>query len=238
MHINSLSIRQYSQDLKQHSHRYYQLVFPLEGSLNIQSTRHLGFVDIGQCLIIKPEESHAFKAHENARFIVADMHNLPTKLINSQHAVFSISKPLLSFLEFVDKQLSHQVDVAIESSCMQLFAQLLGQQECLQNYDKRIEKVIHYLHENLAQEHTLSLLSEIACLSLTQFKKVFKENTKMTVQAYLTSLRMHKAKSLLVHSDTPIQLVGERVGYQNPSAFSRRFKHYFGQTPKALSRTQ
>jgi AraC-like DNA-binding protein len=236
MHINSLSIRQYSQDLKQHSHSYYQLVFPLEGSLNIQSSRHLGFVDIGQCLIIKPEESHAFKAHENARFIVADMHDLPVNLIESTQAVFSISKPILGFLEFIDKQLSHQVDNAIELSCMQLFELLLEQQECLQNYDKRIERVIHYLHENLAQQHTLTLLSELACLSLTQFKKVFKDNTKMTVQAYLTYHRMHKAKSLLVHSDTPIQLVGEHVGYQNPSAFSRRFKHFFGQSPKALSR--
>ena len=236
MFKNSLSIRQYSQNIKQHSHNYHQLVFPLRGSINVQTEQHTGYVDIGQCLIIKQNDVHAFKAHENARFIVADLFELPTSLLQSNTAVFTISRPLLALLDFIDAQLSHQVDDAIEANTLILFEQLLHQQACLQNYDKRIEKVIHFLNEDLTRQHNLSELSQLACLSLTQFKKVFKDNTKMTVQSYLTELRMNRARSLLVHSDIPVQLAAEKVGYQNTSAFSRKFKALFGQSPSTLSR--
>lgn len=236
MFQNTLSIRHYSPTLKQHSHDYHQLVFPLRGSLDINTNRHHGFVEIGQCLIIKTNEIHGFKAHENARFIVADLHSLPLPLMEAASAVFTISKPLLAFLNFVDIQLEHQVDTEIEKSSVCLFENLLAQQVCHKTYDKRIEKVIQFINQDIALEHHLDDLSKIAYLSLTQFKKVFKENTQMTVQGYITSLRMEKAKSLLVHSDMPVQLVGEKVGYQNASAFSRKFKDYFGQSPKTLSK--
>lgn len=236
MFQNTLSIRHYSPTLKQHSHDYHQLVFPLRGSLDINTNRHQGFVEIGQCLIIKTNEIHGFKAHENARFIVADLHSLPLPLMEAASAVFTISKPLLAFLNFVDIQLEHQVDTEIEKSSVCLFENLLAQQICHKTYDKRIEKVIQFINQDIALEHHLDDLSKIAYLSLTQFKKVFKENTQMTVQGYITSLRMEKAKSLLVHSDMPVQLVGEKVGYQNASAFSRKFKDYFGQSPKTLSK--
>ncbi|KJZ13890.1 AraC family transcriptional regulator [Marinomonas sp. S3726] len=235
MFRNTISIRHYSPTLKQHSHGYHQLVFPLRGSLDINTNRHNGFVEIGQCLIIKVNEIHGFKAHENARFIVADLHHLPENLMQTSSAVFTISKPLSAFLNYVDLQLEHSVDAEIEKSSLSLFEQLLAQQVCFKNYDKRIEKAIQYINQDIALEHTLEHLSKLAHLSLTQFKKVFKENTNMTVQTYITGLRMEKAKSLLVHSDMPVQLVAEKVGYQNASAFSRKFKDYFGQTPSALS---
>lgn len=234
MFKNSLSIRHYSPTLKEHSHQYHQLVFPLKGSLDIQTDRHQGLVHIGQCLIIKTGEVHGFKAHENARFIVADMQTLTKSLLKSEAPIFTVSKPLFAFLDYVDKQLSHQVDDQIEATCLSLFEQLLNKQVCLQNYDRRIEKVIQFINDDITQTHSLLELSQLACLSLTQFKKVFKDNTRLTVQAYVTQLRMQQAKSLLVHSDIPIRFIGEKVGYQNPSAFSRKFKDYFGQSPKDL----
>lgn len=238
MFKNSISIRHYNQQLKEHKHNYHQLVFPVQGSLNIQMHGDLGFVDVGQCLIIKAHTLHAFKSHEDARFIVADMGQLPGQLMASKHPVFFISKPLLAFLDFVDIQLSNQLNRSIETMIQTLFESLLEQQDCFSIFDKRIEKVIHHLNSELAQSHSLAQLANIACLSLTQFKKVFKENTQMTVQAYLTQIRMHKAQSLLAHSDLPIQLIGEKVGYQNPSAFSRKYKQFFGQSPKERSITK
>lgn len=236
MFKNSLSIRHYSPTLKQHSHHYHQLVFPLKGSLDIDTDRHQGFVEIGQCLIIKENETHAFKAHEHARFIVADMETLPSPLMTARTAVFTLSKPLLAFLNYIDIQLTHQVQIDIESCNLILFEKLLAQQVCFHHYDKRIEKAIQYINLDITLNHNLTHLSKLACLSLTQFKKLFKDNTEMTVQGYITHLRMEKAKSLLVHSDMPVQLIAEKVGYQNASAFSRKFKHHFGQSPKALGR--
>ncbi|WP_419535300.1 helix-turn-helix domain-containing protein [Endozoicomonas sp.] len=46
---------------------------------------------------------------------------------------------------------------------------------------------------------------------------------------------MEKAKALLTHTDLPIQLIAERVGYNDVSAFSRRFTSHFGLSPKAFT---
>ncbi len=47
---------------------------------------------------------------------------------------------------------------------------------------------------------------------------------------------MEKAKALLTHTDLPVQLIAERVGYTDLSAFSRRFSIHFGLSPRELAR--
>ena len=53
----------------------------------------------------------------------------------------------------------------------------------------------------------------------------------MTVMKYVTKLRMEKAQALLTHTDYPLQIIGEKVGYKELSAFSRKFSQYFGLSP-------
>jgi transcriptional regulator GlxA family with amidase domain len=63
-------------------------------------------------------------------------------------------------------------------------------------------------------------LAESAFLSETQFKKLFKQHTGMTVMKYVTKLRMEKALALITHTDYPLKIIGEKVGYKEPSTFS------------------
>ncbi|WP_350629915.1 helix-turn-helix domain-containing protein, partial [Pseudoalteromonas sp. Q36-MNA-CIBAN-0048] len=52
----------------------------------------------------------------------------------------------------------------------------------------------------------------------------------------ITEKRMQKAKALLTHTDLPIQIIAEQVGYNDLSAFSRRFSLYFGLSPRLFLR--
>lgn len=58
----------------------------------------------------------------------------------------------------------------------------------------------------------------------------------MSALQYLTMLVNAARSRPLTHSDLPIALVGERIGYNDASAFSRRFNLYFGQPPKAFAK--
>ncbi|MGY8870371.1 MAG: helix-turn-helix domain-containing protein [Pseudomonadales bacterium] len=42
---------------------------------------------------------------------------------------------------------------------------------------------------------------------------------------------MAKAHGLLAHTDSPINIVANIVGYQDVPAFSHRFSAYFGHSP-------
>ncbi|MFM2587569.1 helix-turn-helix domain-containing protein [Vibrio sp. TBV020] len=234
---NSLSIRAYTKQLQSHSHEnYHQLVLPIHGNIAIEMPSFVGRVTVGECVVIPAGIEHGFKADEMARFIVADLDVLPTHFLTEQLAVFSVTPPLLSYLHFVEKQLQHQVDGGLENSVLKVFSLLLQQQTHAKPVDPRIRAVQRHIAENIGMPLTINELAKIACLSPTQFKKRFKESIGISTLQYITEQRMEKAKALLTHTDLPVQLIAERVGYTDLSAFSRRFSNHFGLSPRELAR--
>lgn len=235
----SLSIRAYTKQLKKHVHDdYHQLVLPIQGSIHINTAGHSGPVTVGECVVIPAGIEHAFKADEMACFIVADLDDLPLNMLNSSLTVFSITTALLGFIQFVEKQLNFQVNSKIEASMLTVFCQLLEEQDFAQHTDTRIRVVLSVIVEKLDQHLTINELAKIAYLSPTQFKKRFKETVGTSVHKYITLQRMERAKALLTHTDLPVQVIAERVGYSDISAFSRRFSAYVNMSPSAYSRVR
>ncbi|KJF93325.1 AraC family transcriptional regulator [Photobacterium angustum] len=234
---NSLSIRAYTKQLETHSHEsYHQLVLPIHGNIAIEMPNFAGKVTVGECVVIPAGIQHSFKADEMARFIVADLDILPEHFISGGLVVFSVTPPLLSYLHFVEKQLQHQVDNGLESSMMNVFSILLEQQTHAKPVDPRVRDVQSHIIENIGENLSINELAKIACLSPTQFKKLFKQNVGVSTLQYIKVQRMEKAKALLTHTDLPVQLIAERVGYTDSSAFSRRFSIHFGLSPRELAR--
>ncbi|WP_281555974.1 AraC family transcriptional regulator [Thalassomonas sp. RHCl1] len=233
--MDHFSIRAYSNEMRGHYHEHHQLVLPLHGSIYISVAEFSGLVSPGDCVVIKAGQRHDFRAPEEARFLVLDTDRLPAKLMSFGEAKFAVNGPLMSFIHFIEQQLQHQVNQALESLTYELFQQLLAQQSCVRRIDKRLEQVLDVISQDLSRAHSLTALAQVACLSVTQFKKVFKDSLGVSFQVYLTRQRMEKAKALLTHTDIPISLIAERVGYQNASAFSRRFRQYFGSSPKTFA---
>jgi len=233
---NQLSIRSYTNNVSCHSHFYHQLVLPLHGSIDIRVGDYAGLICLGDCVIIKAGQVHQFSATETASFLVADMTELPDNIDKFSHQKISISAPLMAYIQFVAQQLAHQVNDQLESSLFDLFYQLLAQQTCLSRIDRRIEKVIDLITSDLSQVYSIEQLAKLACLSTTQYKKIFKQSTGQTTLNYINQCKMEKAKALLSHSDLPIQQIALAIGFTNPSAFSRKFKAYFGRSPSAFLR--
>lgn len=233
---DKLSIRSYTSQTRSHSHEYHQLVLPLRGSIHISLsnsgvTHYEGVVSSGVGVIIYAGDQHKFSAQEEASFVVADLALLPTNLHNSQSAVFSLTPSMMAYLAYIESQLQSKIDQNIEQQSLALFLSLLAQQTPENRIEPRIEKVIEWVQQHLAEPITLEQMAKIAFISPTQFKKVFKKNLDMTAQQYVTRLRMEKAKALITHTDTPITIIAQLIGYQDLSAFSRRFAVYFGHSP-------
>lgn len=71
-------------------------------------------------------------------------------------------------------------------------------------------------------------------ISKTQLYRAFHSVLGVSVGNYILQVRIIKAKDLLRNSDCSIELIAERVGYQNLSAFSRAFKAQVGVSPHAF----
>ncbi|SBS30672.1 Arabinose operon regulatory protein [Marinomonas aquimarina] len=232
----NLSIRTYTKRMNSHMHAdFSQLVFPIQGNIHMDMEGLNGKVSVGSCLVIRKGVTHAFHADEASRFIVADMAELPTALLDENIVVFSVTSALLSFVHFAEKQLASQVNGEMEDAMANVFSLLLAQQELSVSVDPRIRAVQSLISDQLDQCLTITELANVACLSPTQFKKLFKDNLHISAHQYITAQRMEKAKALLTHTDLPVQLIAERVGYSDLSAFSRRFTKHVGLSPRAFS---
>lgn len=230
------SIRSYTKTMCSHVHSYHQLVLPLRGSIDIKVGQFSGLVGFGDCVLIKAGQQHDFRAHEDASFIVVDTHSIPENIHKAHTETFSINQALLAYIQYIETQLNDETTTQTQAKIFELFYHLLSEHALSNHYDKRITRVVDIITRNLARSFENNELAKHACLSTSQFKKLFKENLGITPQRYITSLRMAKAKALLTHTDTPINIIATRVGYQSASAFSRQFKAFFGYSPKTLLR--
>lgn len=220
--------------MQSHDHDYCQLVLPLHGFIDTEISGERATIGPKQCAIIHHKELHHFSAHENARFLVADLDTLPVNMERLDSHFVSITDAMQAFVHYVEKQLAENVPLAVEQQLNVMFFQLLANQKFIPRLDMRIRKAIDVMEESLHANLQLKQLAEIACLSVSQFKALFKHQTGKTTGQYLLSLRMEKAKALLTYSDDPVSIVAEKVGYTDLSAFSRRFSVYFKQSPRSF----
>jgi len=227
----SLSIRAYKPSVQSHAHDFHQVVVPLRGSIEISLNTFEGAIAVGHCVIIQKNVDHSFKASKQARFLVADLYELPDSAKSLDCPFATVSGAFKSFCLFADIQLSSQTNEVLEDGMVSVFRQLLTFQDFLPNIDRRISRALEYIDNDISENHTLDKLANVSNLSVSQFKVLFAKYTRKTLGQYLLMLRMEKARALLVNTDMPINIVAESAGYTDQSAFTRRFQSYHGIPP-------
>lgn len=230
----SFSIRSYTLTQCAHRHAYAQLVLPLQGRIHIELTGQRGRVGPSQCVVIPAGELHSFAAEQQARFLVVDLPTLPAGMQQLATPFVELSTGLQRYSEFVETQLQQKRDPALARDMGRLFYRLLEAQDWQPRLDPRLQRAVQHLRQDLAYTPSLSELAAISFLSISQYKTLFKQQLGMTTGQYLQQLRMEQAQSLLAFTDMPIGIIAERVGFQNASAFSRRFRAHFGLPPRRL----
>ena len=227
----SLSISAYEPAVQTHSHHFHQIVVPLRGSIEISLNEFDGSIAVGNCVIIQKNVDHSFKANKHARFLVADLYELPESAKSVECPFATVSNAFKSFCLFADIQLSSQINAVLEDGMVAVFKQLLSLQDFLPNIDRRISRALEHIDDDISTNHTLNSLASISSLSVSQFKVLFVKHTGKPLSQYLLMLRMEKARALLANTDMPINLVSEHTGYTDQSAFTRRFQSYHGISP-------
>ena len=107
------------------------------------------------------------------------------------------------------------------------------------NRDPRIQIVVDYLTPHLNEQFTIQSLSEMAQVSQTSFRRLFKAHTGKSPSDYIRELRMTSAARMLLTSNREVAEIGYRVGFSDANYFSRTFRQVFGVSPQPpdLTRT-
>ncbi len=101
---------------------------------------------------------------------------------------------------------------------------------------KRIEKVIRYIDENINHSIDIHVLADKACMSEYHFIRVFSELCKCTPYQYIIKKRIVRAKRLLQHNVYTIIEVSQACGYESVQTFRKCFKRETGYSPRDFYR--
>ena len=99
-----------------------------------------------------------------------------------------------------------------------------------------MNRILEYISRNYDKQLRLEEVAEQVFITPAYLGIIFKKETGKNFTAYLTELRMEKAKELLLDVRININEITYKVGYNNVRYFSRTFKEYVGITPKEYRR--
>ena len=102
--------------------------------------------------------------------------------------------------------------------------------------ERTIASLTRYLQEHLAEEISLSVLAEEFHLNPQYISQLFKSEIGVNFLAYLTNIRMERAKKLLLTTSLSVAEVSEQSGYGDYRVFTKAFKKSEGITPSQYRR--
>ena len=100
--------------------------------------------------------------------------------------------------------------------------------------DRRIRRAVELMHAHLERDLPLEEIAAAAYLSPFHFARLFKKLTGASPHAYLATLRVARAQTLLAETDSSVSEISARVGYGSPSHFTQAFRQATGLTPRAF----
>ena len=98
--------------------------------------------------------------------------------------------------------------------------------------NRYIVEAIDYIEKHYAEEDfSVGHLAEALGISDGHLSRLFKSETDMGINNYLTRYRIRKAMDYLKDVQVKVYEVAEKVGYQDIAYFSNTFKKLTGRTP-------
>ncbi len=137
-------------------------------------------------------------------------------------------------LAYVNKvmQIDNQQDLcAWISTALNDFIELVHSSQDAKKVTQ-ISPAINYIDANYDKPITLAEIARASHLSVSRLAHIFKEQMGITIIDYLTSVRIERAKQLLLATDQNCTEICFQVGYNNQSYFTRTFKELVGMTPR------
>jgi len=137
-------------------------------------------------------------------------------------------------LTYVNKvmQIDNQEDLcAWISTALNEFIELVYSSQDARKVSQ-IRPAINYIDANYNKPITLADVAKASHLSISRLAHIFKEQMGITIIDYLTSVRIERAKQLLLATDQNCTEICFQVGYNNQSYFTRTFKGLVGMTPR------
>lgn len=173
---------------------------------------------------------------------ISDKNQFPPNLLHQFHldlirTVSAVMETSIIHNQDVMKQITnlklYQLSLQSLSNMIQFIDEIMGLlivKDDIKDIDI-VEQVKTYIHNHIGEDIKRTDVANEVHLNLDYLARVFKKNTGFTIGDYVTNEKMQVAKNLIKTTPLPIKFVASRVGYDNFSHFSHKYKKIHGIAP-------
>ena len=224
-----------------HSHGVYELYYLIEGNRILFADGRFYLIREGDLFLIPPGMRHRTMDMDGGYEKIVIM--LPCALVpRAAPEELRIVRPTDARASALRRaaeevaRLSRLSDLASQAqslSCvMQLLSAALSLPPCAEAPIAspalgRVSDILNYIEESYTKKITLALLAERFFISEYYLCRIFKEYTGVTVNDYVTNLRLEKASRLLSEG-IGVRDAGRACGFGSEAAFAKAFRQKNG----------
>ncbi len=101
------------------------------------------------------------------------------------------------------------------------------------SYPKSMMETINYIDNHLYDERlSVKELADNIHISNVHFSRLFSQTFGISPKKYILDRRLEGVASTLLHTDTPISIICEEMGFNDTSYFNKLFKRKYGVSPR------
>jgi len=95
------------------------------------------------------------------------------------------------------------------------------------------KRSVAYIHQNYAKSVSRAEIARTIGVSENYLTQIFHQELGLPLWEYINRYRVTQAKELLSQTDHSVAYIASLVGFEDPAYFSRVFRRYVGQSPRA-----
>ena len=170
--------------------------------------------------------------------------NVP-RMLNSCFYIPELSryaKRELMLLSEIQADMPPMEKICFRHRAVALFVSLLNASQALAREQRQsprevyAERAYEYIRANFRSIDSVAGVAGHIGVSHDYLRHIFSLQYKMSLKRWLMTMRLEKAKSLLIHSPLPQKAIAEQCGFDNERYFSTSFKKVFKISPGLFRR--
>ena len=224
-----------------HLHRCYELIFVVEGEMEVIIEQNCFHLHPGHYLLILPNEIHSIvtKSQSRAKICIFSPDYVPTfqRMIENRslkNPIFNLSleaKALISRTLFKD-----DVNLLSQKASLYLLLSEIMAQTTLIKAEKKDTELLHtlltYIQEHFTEAISLQAIAVKLGYSYHYLSKYFNASVKTSFTDFLNGTRISYGCHLLRTTEKNITEIAYLCGYENIRSFNRNFVKKTLCTPK------
>ncbi|MBN8202180.1 helix-turn-helix domain-containing protein [Bacillus sp. NTK034] len=214
--------RSYSREFHSHQHEFGQFLFPLQGSLDIETKWQEIKLDPDYCFYLPPGFDHNYRSMDRNEFLILDI-PAPYLPEETSSMYIQLDQQWSSIRYLLLGEAGNQGDT---SSLADLTRYVTSKLQVAK------PPSIDYIHKHYKESIRLETLAQIEHYHPAYYSAWFKKKTGKSPKGYISDLRLKEAKHLLMSTSWSMSVISGELGFENSSSFTRWFTRSEGIAPQ------